>query len=338
MKKYGIIFVLLLALINFSACKEQIDDPTAKGYQFISLTYPDHFPELDIPAENPMIQERVDLGRMLYYSSTLSRGGPMNGMSCATCHLQKEAFTSTLGTAILPHINLGWNKYFLWNGLKEGKLEDIMLFEVRDFFETRLDELEKDPQLSELYHKAFIDEKISYENLAKALSQFARTLQASNSKFDQFIMGKIELTESETRGYQIFNSERGDCFHCHGAPLFTDNSFHNIGLEVKFAKHPGRYEVTGKTGDVGSYKTPTLRNIALTAPYMHDDRFQSLEEVIEHYNSGVKISPVLDPIMTKSGKETGLRLTAQEKTDVINFLKTLTDTSFLSNPAFSSPY
>jgi cytochrome c peroxidase len=137
-------------------------------------------------------------------------------------------------------------------------------------------------------------------------------------------------------GYLLFNTERGDCFHCHSTPLFTDNTFRNIGLDSVFTTvNSGRYKITHDPQDKGKFKVPTLRNIELSAPYMHDGRFKTLEEVVEHYNSGVKLSETIDPIMTKAGKEYGLKLTVQEKTDLVNFLKTFTDYTFISNKAFS---
>lgn len=137
----------------------------------------------------------------------------------------------------------------------------------------------------------------------------------------------------------IFITERGDCFHCHGLPLMTDNGFHNIGLDSVFTGADlGRFLVTGEASDKGAFKAPTLRNVALTAPYMHDGRFQTLEEVVEHYNSGVKPSPSLDAIMTKPGQVTELGLVPEEKADLVAFLRTLTDEPFVTDTALASPF
>jgi cytochrome c peroxidase len=139
-------------------------------------------------------------------------------------------------------------------------------------------------------------------------------------------------------GFNIFTTEKGDCFHCHSLGLFTDNKFHNIGLDSEFTSiNMGRYNVTLKQADMGLFKTPTLRNIQLTAPYMHDGRYLTLEQVVEHYNSGVKQSNTLDPIMTKPSKIYGLGLTPTEKQDLVAFLKTLTDTTFTKNPLLQNP-
>ncbi|MBL0309772.1 MAG: c-type cytochrome [Bacteroidetes bacterium] len=146
------------------------------------------------------------------------------------------------------------------------------------------------------------------------------------------------LNDDELRGLYIFNTEKGDCFHCHSLGLFTDGQFHNIGIDSVFSGvNLGRYNVTGEDGDIGKFKTPSLKNIALTGPYMHDGRFKTLEEVIEFYNSQVRKSPSLDPIMSKPSFKYGLQLTQQDKNDLLAFLKALTDSAFIHNPALAAP-
>ncbi|MDL5051473.1 cytochrome c peroxidase [Oscillatoria amoena NRMC-F 0135] len=159
---------------------------------------------------------------------------------------------------------------------------------------------------------------LEYETIKKtitsSIAQYLRTLISSQSKFDLFLQHKTNFTNSERIGLSIYMSEKGDCFHCHGFPLMTDNMFHNNGLDSAFAgQNKGLYLVTGNSGDLGKFSTPTLRNIEFTAPYMHDGRFGTLEEVVEFYDSGVKHSETLDPIMTKPGKERGLNLNVYEK-------------------------
>ena len=190
-----------------------------------------------------------------------------------------------------------------------------------------------------MFYKAFGKTDFDYKDMAFALAQHFRSLNSYTSKFDLFWDGKAELTQLEEMGYLIFNTERGDCFHCHSFPLLSDHEFHNNGLDsVWEGINAGRYNVTNDPNDYGLFKSPTLRNIELTAPYMHDGRFATLEEVVEHYNSGVRHSPTLDAIMLKPGKESGLQLSPMEKAAIVAFLKTLTDTSFTTNPAFSSPF
>ena len=183
------------------------------------------------------------------------------------------------------------------------------------------------------FRKAHSD-GITPETLAKSLEQFLLTLISQDSKFDRAARKRDELTEEEKLGLNLFVTEhdparglRGaDCFHCHGGTLFTDNLFHNNGLELD-PSDTGRMEVSGNPADRGKFKTPSLRNIALTAPYMHDGRFATLEEVIEHYNSGVRRTDTLDPNLGKH-PAAGLGLSASEKKALVAFLRTLTDDSF----------
>lgn len=304
------------------------------------LDYPQHFPILQLPKDNPPTVEGVKLGRMLYYDKKLSANGPKQGLSCASCHEQSLAFTAeATGMQVLPHINLGWNSAFLWEGKVYGSLEDIMEFEVRDFFQTDLSMLRDDPAYPQLYKEAFGDEEITLGRTTQALAQFFRRLISANSKYDRYLNGEEALNTSELKGMDLFFSEKGDCFHCHTSPLMTDNRFHNIGLDAAFSGiDRGRFNFTGDPGDMGKFKSPTLRNIELTAPYMHDGRFETLEEVIEFYNSGIAWSETLDPLMTKPGKNIRLGLTEEEKAQLLAFLKTLTDDSFLNNPELSNPF
>ncbi|MEO6901945.1 MAG: cytochrome c peroxidase [Bacteroidia bacterium] len=321
----------------FYACKkdnivqEEITPYSETPY---TLDYPYYFPKMsNIPLDNKLSIERTALGRKLYYDPILSN----NGLSCSSCHYQSEAF-SLSSTNALPHINLGWNSHFLWNGKIAGTVEDIMKFEVDEFFSTDISKLNASEEYRKEFKKAYNVSNISSKEVTYALAQFFRTLISKDSKFDKFFMHKTNLSSPETKGYVIFNTEKGDCFHCHSLGLFTDNFFHNIGIDSVFdGVNRGRFNYTGNAADMGLFKTPTLRNIEMTAPYMHDGRFKTLEEVVEHYNSGVKLSHSIDPIMTKAGKEFGLRLTSEEKSDLVAFLKTLTDSTFLNNPTFAKP-
>lgn len=317
------------------ACKKADDESSHYAPLPYEISIPYGFPAMNLPEDNPLTVEGIALGRRLYYDYALDKN---KSRACATCHVQQAAFASPL-PEILPHINLGWDKVFLWNGKVEGSLEDIMLFEVEDFFQTNIADLNSHPEYPALFRKAFGTDIITSREVAYALAQFARTLVSGNSRYDRVMRNEIFFTDEESSGYDIFFSEKGDCFHCHSNPLFTDLLYHNIGLDSAFSGADlGRYNMTGNESDIGKMATPTLRNIALTPPYMHDGRFQTLQEVVEHYNSGVRRSPTLDPIMTKAGKEHGLKLTAQEKNDLVAFLKSLTDSSFITNPAFSNPF
>jgi cytochrome c peroxidase len=327
----NILFLFVLIFL-FSSCKKETSNGNASLGETpltpYSVQYPSYFPALTIPADNPLTLEGIQLGKKLYYDTLLSN----NGNSCSSCHNSSESFSSSVANS-LPHINLGWNNYFLWNGKVNGALEDIMTFEVEDFFQTDVSKFNNNPFYREEFRKVFKVEQISSRELAYALAQFFRVMVSANSLCDQYLNHTTNLSSSQMNGFVIFTTERGDCFHCHSIGLFTDNRFHNIGIDSVFIGNDrGRYNITGDPADLGLFKTPTLRNIELTPPYMHDGRFNTLEEVVDHYNSGVKLSSTLDPIMTKPAKAFGLGLSISEKQDLVAFLKTLTDTSFTNNP------
>lgn len=296
-----------------------------------AFAYPAHYPE--IPPENQMTLRtaKVELGKKLFYDPMLSNGI----RSCSTCHIQIHGFTRPDSINPLPLVNLIYNRNFLWRGkIRNGSLADIMRFEVKEFFKTDPKWIQTD-EYRRLFGRAYNDPTITQERIAECLTQFVATITSGNSKFDRFLRGEATLSPEEMRGFQIFMTERGDCFHCHAPPLFSDNQFHNIGLDSIFENgNQGLYEITQNPADLGKFKTPSLINVAITPPYMHDGRFNTLDEVIQHYNHGVKLSPTLDPIMTKPGKENGLNLSSQEIADLIAFLKTLTDSSLLTDTRY----
>lgn len=327
--------ILCILLFSLVSCSKDTDRPNSWTYHPTpyALNYPEEFPIMPLNADNPMTLEGVELGRRLYYDPLLH---PSGTQACASCHFQQIAFTSS--GEVLPHINLGWNSNFLWNGKISGTMEDIMKFEVEDFFQTDLAKLEKDTLYPQLFYEAFGTETITSTYTAHALAQFFRTLISSNARYDKVFSpgGGAFPTEAEQNGYDIFFTEKGDCFHCHGGILFTDNGFHNNGLDAQ-PSTLGRSAVTGNPNDLGKFKSPTLRNIALTGPYMHDGRYNTLEEVIDFYSEGVKTSTTIDPLM-KQAHQGGIRLTSKEKSDLLAFLHTLTDSTFIQNPAYSSPF
>lgn len=331
--------LLFVLFIFFFACKKDSaptivpDTNTSGNLTPYNVTYPYYFPQLQIPDDNKLTEEGVQLGRRLYYDTILSN----NGRSCSSCHNSQQGF-STFTSNSLPHVNLGWNTNFLWNGKISGDIEDIMQFEVDVFFNTDISKLNNSTYYKQEFKKVYNVETISSRNVAYALSQFFRVMVSANSLCDKYLQHKAVFNTSQLNGLEIFTTEKGDCFHCHSLGLFTDNKFRNIGIDSVFTGvNLGRYNITGNPNDIGLFKTPTLRNIELTAPYMHDGRFQTLEEVIDHYNSGVKHSSTLDPIMTKPSKIYGLGLSTAEKQDLIAFLKTLTDTAFINNPILQKP-
>lgn len=331
---------LLLGLgLGAAACKRDNAEDLPAVTPF-ALDVPYYFPALDVPPENPLSVEGIALGRRLYYDPLLSANGPQAGRSCSNCHEQELSFSDiNAGTSVLPHVNLAWNKNFLWDGRVQGDLEDIMRFEVEEFFAVDVQLLRDHPDYPGLFAKVFGSGPITAEMVAKALAQWFRRLTSTNSRFDQYLRYEATLTSEELGGMMVYLSEQGDCFHCHGLPLLSDNAFHNIGLDSVFSgADQGRYLISGDPADLGKFKAPTLRNVALTAPYMHDGRLATLEEVVEHYNSGVRTSPSLDPLMTKPGQETTLNLTATQKAELIAFLNTFTDETFVNDPALGSPF
>jgi cytochrome c peroxidase len=336
MKTNVLCFLGGMLLFFLSGCEKDAGEKPHHDWVYAPTAYnlniPATFPILEIPASNPTTVQGVKLGRMLYYDPILDRDSTR---ACADCHIQSNSFTSA--GEVLPHLNLAWNTAFLWNGKVQGTLEDIMLFEVKLFFQTDLRRLQNHPEYPRLFYEAYGKDTITYELAARAISQFERTLFSSKSKYDKVLdqNSGVFLTDEELSGYEIFFTEKGDCFHCHGGILFTDNQFHNNALDAN--PEAAFSETTGFALDRGRFKTPTLRNIELTGPYMHDGRYTTLEEVIDFYSEGLKSSETVDPLM-KNLHVGGIRLTTQEKHDLLAFLKTLTDTAYTTNPLLSSPF
>jgi cytochrome c peroxidase len=277
-------------------------------------------------------------------------------MACATCHKPENAFTDNTATSdgidgtfgrrnSMPLFNLAWNygARFTWDG-KELSLERQALEPVQNPIEMHSDwddviaKLAAHPDYPELFRLAFKTTTITKELTAKAIAQFERTLISANSKFDNYSLGQATLTPQEQNGLDVFLDEsRGDCFHCHGNPnnpLWTDNDFHNNGLDANFLDL-GLGGVTGDPNDNGKFRSPSLRNLEYTAPYMHDGRFETLDDVINFYSEGLQNSPTIDPLMKKV-EEGGVQLSAQDKADLKAFLLTLSDPSFLTNPDFQN--
>ncbi|OYW26780.1 MAG: hypothetical protein B7Z47_07280, partial [Chthoniobacter sp. 12-60-6] len=240
--------------------------------------------------------------------------------------------------------NLAWQQAFFWDG-RAATLREQVLMPIQDVHEMNetmpqvIAKLSADADCARAFEQAFGSKEITAERIAKALEQFLLTLVSQESRFDRAARKVAELTESEKRGLQLFVTEfdpkrglRGaDCFHCHGGTLFTSQPFANNGLQLAEAD-VGRMKVTQNAADRGKFKTPSLRNVARTAPYMHDGRFNTLEEVVEHYSSGVRRTATLDANLAKH-PEGGVQFTVEEKADLVAFLKTLTDEGFVGGDA-----
>jgi cytochrome c peroxidase len=252
-------------------------------------------------------------------------------------------------------VNLGWAYNYFWDG-RASTLENQVIepitnpIEMNNTWENALEKLRSNPIYPQMFADVYGTPAITRDRAAKAMASFLRTMISANSKFDRERSGIYEFTALEEAGFNLFQAEGGinpntgqpwggaDCFHCHGIAgmQMGDYLMHNNGLDAEYSADPGRAGVTGDPADSGMFKTPTLRNIELTAPYMHDGRFQTLNEVIAHYNTGGIISATSDPFMEAAGG--GLFLDELDQMALIAFLKTLTDTSFLNNPAFSDPH
>jgi cytochrome c peroxidase len=309
----------------------------------IALALPARFPQPSLPRDNPLTEEGIALGEKLFLDTALSRG---KTQSCASCHRPEVAFSDagrafSLGAAGAPGkmntmalFNLAWHDGFFWDG-RAKTLREQVLHPIQDPLEMneRLEKVQAKldtPAYRASFARAFGSPGVTVERMALALEQYLLSLLSFDSKFDRAMAQTETYSPEEQRGFQLFLMEhdpnRGfkgaDCFHCHGGYLFSNHRYFNNGLDADPV--PGRSAVTGEAGDRGKFKAPSLRNIALTAPYMHDGRFKTLEEVIEHYDHGVHRSPTLDPNLAKHPPE-GLGLTGAEKAALVAFLKTLTD-------------
>jgi len=325
-------------------------------YRFPQLMF---FPKMPVASNNPVTVEGVNLGRHLFYDPILSSDSTM---SCASCHKQQAAFSdspvqfsagrygTTMKRNTMPLFNLAWYPAFFWDGRASG-LEEQVFHPVRTSNEMNLqwtiatERLQQNKFYKPLFSKAFGTQKIDSVQIAYAIAQFLRTLISYQSKFDQVVSGKRYLTKDEFDGFVLANDQtKADCIHCHmtdGDLLGTNLVFSNNGLDSIYDpldyKDKGRGAVTGRTADNGKFIIPSLRNLAFTAPYMHDGRFQTLEEVLDFYTTNVKLSANIDSKM-EYAHQGGTKLTADEKKKVIAFLRSLSDSSFISNPEFSNPF
>jgi cytochrome c peroxidase len=357
------LYVIIVSLIIFYSCnhKDEVDlTPLYKPTPY-EINVPPGFPtNLNIPDDNQMTVEGIELGRYLFYDTRLAgRASENKLMSCSSCHIQEHSFIIGLprphpfgldGTpthhAMLPLINLVWNPgNFGWNGSVTSIEKDVLaVITDPSEFGSSIEAVEKAigeiPGYSELFRKAFGTTDVTADRIAKAIAQFVRTLISSDSRFDKYLRGEVQLTNSELNGFVLFTTEEGaDCFHCHGSsgnPLFTTHLFYNNGKDTVFDDPYDRFSITGDMMQKGAYKASTLRNIEFTAPYMHDGRFNTLDEVINFYSHELLWSPYIDPLMHHISTG-GTQLTPTEKENLKAFLLTLSDTTFIHNPQFGPP-
>lgn len=351
MMKMG--FTLMCVLVIATGCR-----PVEPKHQItlLELDYPAHFPEPTLPLDNELSEEGVLLGRHLFYDVRLSGD---NTQSCNSCHRQESNFAepTAYSTGIdgvegdinaMVLSNLAWQDFFFWDG-RDASLEDqvkepiVNPIEMHSEWPDVIDKIEQDLIYNELFLKAFGTTEVSKENVANALSQFIRTLVSGTSSFDAYVDGNYSFTPSEQKGFDLFNGEKGDCFHCHG--LATTGyqmgaygllQFSNNGLDSLYQIGDGREAVTGSSSDRGKFKIPSLRNIEYSFPYMHDGRFETLAEVVDFYNTGGHLSATIDPNMKAAGS--GRNWSEIDKKGLLDFMKTFSDPNFLTDTSYSNPW
>lgn len=332
----------LVGLLLFIACEKEDILPEPSIYE---LRQPEYFPEITYPIEDsPITKEGFDLGKKLFNDPRLSLD---NSIACSNCHVKGVAFTDPQhnpsvgifdqsGIRNAPMIaNMAFQKEFLWDG-GISHLDFVAVFAIenqREMGEELSHVVQKLNEINEyppMFKEAFpaID-SITSPYMLKAISQYMLLLVSDNSKYDRVVRGEDTFTPQELSGEKVFALK---CASCHSGALFTNQEFMNNGLDSIFLD-VGRELISASASDLGKFKVPSLRNIMLTKPYMHDGRFKTIDEVLEHYRNGVKPSETLADELSKDGK-LGLRVTEEEIGALKAFLETLTDYEFTSNPIF----
>lgn len=355
--------LLLLAMLAIG-CNED-DSATVVPAVYDDSPYLLEYGDVETPnlnADNPLTLEGVKLGRMLFYDARLSKDG---SQSCASCHRQEHAFTDTARFSIgaeglqgkrqaMSVFNTAWHgNEFFWDGRAHLLRDQALLpiqdpLEMNESLENVIQKLEASQTYQDQFIRAFGSNEIDADRISLALEQFMNSIVSFSSKYDRFLKGEDSLNASEERGRILFFAEfnpgfpatsGADCAHCHTGRTFENDLYMNNGLRADGQySDSGRYNVTGNMADIGKFKVTSLRNIELTAPYMHDGSVATLEEVIDHYNSGLKPSASLDQALEYTRVSGGLQLSEQDKADLIAFLKTLTDYELINDPRYSSPF
>lgn len=297
-------------------------------------------------SNNPLTQSGFELGRRIFYDTRLSKDSTV---SCATCHQQFAGFSNLdhplshgvyglFGVRNAPGLfNDAWQKTFFWDGgvvnIENQPINPMQNpVEMGETLQDVINKISSDATYPGMFKNAFGDPTVNSQRIFKALALFMVSMVSDNSRYDKYMRGDADgsLTTQELHGLQVF---RDKCASCHKEPLFTDLSYRNNGLTVNPSLNDsGRFRITLDPDDWHKFKVPSLRNVALTAPYMHDGRFTTLDAVVEHYRTGIYQSPTLDTALTN-----GISMTDSDKADVISFLQTLTDTSFVHDSRFAQP-
>jgi len=345
MKKYfqSLVFLAVLSILGCSNIAE--NNEPVKDTQYDDV--PKHFPKIPFPDNNPYSREKFELGRMLFYEPKLSPDGSI--VSCSHCMKQENNFGDNSPTSIgfsdfsqvrnvMNLTNSAYRKFKFWDGrgqrIEQPAYRSFFLLSVFGSDTLIINErLQNDEKYASMFEDAFGKNTVPSTYLAaQAISTFVRCFISGNSPYDRYVNGdKSAMSDDAVKGMDIFTSDRGNCSKCHSDFLFTDEKFHNTGVMTHYFDF-GRYYVTNVNSDRGKFLTPSLRNCEVSAPYMHSGELETLEEVIEHYNRGGRHFINKDTLMKP------LNLTFEEKHQLIEFLKSLTDREFLTNKAFANPF
>ncbi|MBA3704473.1 MAG: cytochrome-c peroxidase [Bacteroidetes bacterium] len=338
------ILLIFILFSSFTAC--EVDPPIKEQLPSndIRFVVPPGWPNPQYDfSSNPLTKNGFILGRQLFYDTKLSHD---NTISCGSCHQASAAFADP-GNSVSKGINglagnrnspslfnLNWQTNFMWDGgINHIEVQPLAPIsnpvEMDENLKTLVNKLQSDASYRKLFNNAFGTETVTSQLLLKALAQFMGMLESYNSKYDLYARGEISFTTAEMNGLTLFQQK---CNTCHTTPLFTNLQYLNNGLD-SFFTDGGRAEITGFASDSGKFKVPSLRNVALSSPYMHDGRFQTLSEVLDHYVSGIKNSSTLSAQLTG-----GIPLSVQEKQDILAFLNTLTDHTFVNDKRFHDPF
>lgn len=333
--RYGLLLMLLLAACGKKQDVQAVDDGPVRPAHFPAPYY--NF------GANTFSQAGFELGKRLFYDNRLSVN---NTISCASCHKKEDAFADRgkafseginglYGKRNSPAIfNMAWNRSFMWDG-GVTHIEVMPLapltnpVEMGETINGIVTKLNADPLYRVLFSQVFHKDSIDDQQMFRALAQYMANVVSAGAKYDRYIKGEEQFNESEKRGYLLFITH---CESCHREPLFTGYTMENNGLDTVFSDI-GRFRVSQDSSDLGKFKVPTLRNVEVTGPYMHDGRIATLQQVLNHYSDGVRNSPTLSAKLVRDGQP-GLHLSEQEQADLIHFLHTLTDYTLLNNPEY----
>jgi len=337
-----ILFVTATASMIMNACKKTDGDQLQRTSP-LSFTIPKGFPPPFYQfTNNPLTQERFDLGKKLFYDGRLSKDG---NFPCASCHQQSAAFATfdhdlshgfnnQFTTRNAPGLfNMAWHKELHWDGginhIEVQPLAPITAAnEMAEDINSVISKLQADPKYRRMFKLAYGDETINSQRMLLSITQFVSLMVSGDSKYDKMKAGKATFNVYEESGYKLFQAK---CASCHQEPLFTDFTYRNNGLKMNaFLKDFGRMRITNQKEDSLKFKVPSLRNIFQTFPYAHDGRFNSINQVLDHYSTGIQDSPSLDPLLKNK-----IPLNATEKFYLVQFLATLTDSTFINDKRFA---